>query len=434
MIRNGYNITIALESIQANKVKSILTALGIIFGVSAVISMLAIGNGAQKEILDQMKQVGVNNIMIHPVLPDQTINENSNNKNNNKFSPGLSLADAKALAVIPSIKTVCPLINQTTFIVQGGVRKQANLQGVNNKYFSLFNLDILEGSDFNPFQEEHGLPVCIISTGIKNRFFGSKNPIGQKIKCGQVWLTIVGVSMPGYISKNTAGNNTDIIYIPIKTMLLRFENRALITQRNFAKSEDEDESDKKETTKPNYHQLDQIVVQVIETNQIETTVELLKRVLYRRHSKVDDFEITVPELLLKQQQRTKDIFNIVLGAIAAISLVVGGIGIMNIMLASVMERIKEIGIRRAMGATRKDIVFQFVAESTLISTMGGFIGIFLGYLLSALVTKFAGILTIVSFSSVLVAFGISAAVGISFGIMPAKKAAVQDPVVSLRTE
>jgi putative ABC transport system permease protein len=191
-------------------------------------------------------------------------------------------------------------------------------------------------------------------------------------------------------------------------------------------------SDSGTTTETNYNQLDKIIVQVSETEQLRSTTEIVTRMLMRRHNGVADFKITVPELLLKQQQRTKDIFNIVLGAIAGISLLVGGIGIMNIMLASVMQRIREIGTRQAVGASRKDIIVQFLSESTLISIVGGLIGVVFGFILAWLITEFADILTIVTPFSVLVAFGVSAAVGIVFGYLPAKRAADQDPVESLR--
>jgi len=193
-------------------------------------------------------------------------------------------------------------------------------------------------------------------------------------------------------------------------------------------------SDPSTSTETNYNQLDKIVVQVEETEQLDATTEVLSRMMIRRHLGVKDFEITVPELLLKQQQRTKDIFNIVLGAIASISLVVGGIGIMNIMFASVMERIKEIGTRMAIGAKKTDIVVQFLAEAILISVSGGFIGVFMGVVIAKLITEFAGILTIVTPFSVIVAFGVSAAVGVVFGYSPAKRASERDPIESLRYE
>jgi putative ABC transport system permease protein len=184
----------------------------------------------------------------------------------------------------------------------------------------------------------------------------------------------------------------------------------------------------------NYHQLDKLVVQVAETEMLNPIAEIISRVLERRHYEVIDFQITIPELLLKQQQRTNQIFNFVLGAIAGISLLVGGIGIMNIMLASVMERIKEIGLRLALGAKKEDIIIQFLFEAVMISITGGLIGIILGVALALFVARFAEIPTIVTFTSVLLSFGVAATVGLIFGITPAKRAASQDPITSLRYE
>jgi putative ABC transport system permease protein len=180
--------------------------------------------------------------------------------------------------------------------------------------------------------------------------------------------------------------------------------------------------------------VDRLVVRVAQSDKMGAMAEIISRMLQRRHNDVVDFQVTVPEQLLKQEQRTKEIFNIVLGAIASISLVVGGIGIMNIMLASVLERTKEVGIRRAIGATRRHVMFQFLSEATMISVTGGVIGIGLGFGLSMAIEKFANINTIVSGVSVLVSFTISIAIGIAFGIFPALRAAKQDPVVSLRYE
>jgi putative ABC transport system permease protein len=184
----------------------------------------------------------------------------------------------------------------------------------------------------------------------------------------------------------------------------------------------------------NYHQLDKIIIQVNETEELNSSTEIISRMLYRRHQELKDYEITVPELLLKQEQRTKDIFNIVLGAIASISLVVGGIGIMNIMFASVMERIKEIGTRMAIGAKKRDIIVQFLSEAVLISVTGGLIGVILGIIISKLITELAGILTIISPFSVIIAFFVSASIGIIFGYAPAKRASEKDPIESLRYE
>lgn len=449
--RYVHDINIAIESILANKLKSILTALGIIFGVAAVISMLAIGKGAQQEILDQIKMVGVNNILINPIFEepnDQQTQEDNGNKQKRKFSPGLTLTDVDAIkSVIPSITRISPEISLNSFVQYEGVRVPAKIMGISNDYFELYNLPIEEGVFFNDYQEEHGIPVCIIGGNIKAKFFSKVEPIGQYIKFGQVWLKVIGVLKKSEIAVSgfqNAGVNVynDNVYLPAKSMLLRYQNRALVNSKKLTETGtffgggmmiSFGGSTESQTPK-NYHQLDRIIVQVSETQDINSTTEILSRMMLRRHENVKDFEITVPELLLKQQERTKDIFNIVLGAIASISLIVGGIGIMNIMFASVMERIKEIGTRLAIGAKKADIIAQFLSEAVLISVTGGFIGIILGIILSKLITHFAGILTIISPISVLVAFGVSAAVGVIFGLSPAKRAAEKDPIESLRYE
>jgi putative ABC transport system permease protein len=206
-----------------------------------------------------------------------------------------------------------------------------------------------------------------------------------------------------------------------------------IAARSF-NSVDSSETDEQRAEKRNYHQLDKVIVQVDQSNRVSAVAEVVRRMMQRRHNDVTDFEISVPELLLKQEQRTKAIFNIVLGAIASISLVVGGIGIMNIMLASILERIKEIGVRRAVGATQKDVLAQFLSEAVMISLAGGIAGIIVGGILSMAIERIAHISTIVSPMSVAVAFGVSVAVGLVFGIVPASKAAKQDPIVCLRYE
>ncbi len=434
-----HDIAIALEAIMANKVKSLLTALGIIFGVAAVISMLAIGNGAQQEILEQMKMVGVNNIIILPILESQETKAEDEQMPSKKFSPGLTMADLNSLRnSIPVIRSISPQITKDSYVIQSGIRRTAKIHGVEPAFFELFNITLVSGKMFTEKQIENGLPVCIISEDMAMRFFSSLDVEGKTIKCGKVWFTIVGVAQKRNLSESSSklglSSGTDVIYVPVQTMLLRVENRALVTGRDIKRGENDNNQSQQTTTDKNYNQLDKIILQVEETNQLQAVSEIAHRLLLRRHQEVADFEIVIPELLLKQQQRTKDIFNIVLGAIAGISLLVGGIGIMNIMLASVLERVKEIGTRMALGATRKDIVVQFIAESTIISISGGLIGILLGFLLSALVTRFAGILTIISAGSVMVAFGISVSVGILFGYMPARKASMQDPVVSLRSE
>ena len=442
---------------MANKLKSILTALGIIFGVAAVISMLAIGQGAQKEILDQIRLVGVNNIIVEPVVDVSkgTESQDEGKKESRKFSPGLNLLDVRSIQeVLPTIKQVSSEIQLNTFVQHNQIRRPTVLMGINPSYFSLFNLNLEKGEPFKQIHEETGQSVCIIGSNVAALLFPAENPMNQFLKVGANWLRVIGVleKREVVVSSSSAGlgisNTNDQVFIPSKTMLIRYLNRAILNSKLGEVSSNmrifgggmgimiarsmTTGSDQGTSVETNYNQLDKIIVQVHETEQLQTTTEIMTRMLMRRHNGVADFKITVPELLLKQQQRTKDIFNIVLGAIASISLIVGGIGIMNIMLASVMERIREIGTRQAIGASRKDIIIQFLSESTLISIVGGLIGVILGIILTRLITYFADILTIVTPFSVLVAFGVSAAVGIIFGYLPAKRASEQDPVESLR--
>jgi putative ABC transport system permease protein len=451
--RYQHDMRIAVESILSNKLKSILTALGIIFGVAAVISMLAIGKGAQQEILDQIKMVGVNNILISPIVQEKESDDEESERQLNKFSRGLTLLDVDAIrSTIPAVQRISPEISFNSIIVLNGMRYTAKLVGVSNDYFELYNLPLAQGMFFNDYQGEYGIQVCIIGANIRAKFFSQVDPIGQYLKFDNVWLKVIGVlektnvSLTGFEEKGVNVYN-DNVYIPIKTMLMRYQNRALVNTKLATEATSMQifsggghntrvvvSSSDAAASETNYNQLDKIVVQVSETEQLTPTTEVLSRMMLRRHSNVKDFEITVPELLLKQQQRTKDIFNIVLGAIASISLIVGGIGIMNIMFASVMERIKEIGTRMAIGAKKKDIVVQFLSEAVLISVTGGFIGIFLGIILAVAIQKIAGITTIVSLFSVVIAFGVSAAVGVIFGYSPAKRASEKDPIESLRYE
>ncbi len=448
-----HDILIAIESILSNQLRSILTGLGIIFGVAAVITMLAIGRGAQQEILDQIKMVGVNNIMITPIVEsaaDEEESEDSDAKQKRKFSPGLTLEDVEAIReVLPTVKMVSPEITLSSYVVKGGKRASAKLLGVNNEYFDVFNLQLFEGNFFNDYQEENGIPVCVIGDNIKNKFFSREDPIGKYIKFDNVWLEVIGVIERTDVTLTRFENigvnvMNDNIYVPIKTMLLRYQNRNLAATRAISNQltggrfhgriRISISTQPSQNSSSNYHQLDRIIVQVNESNELSPSTEMLARLMTRRHEDVKDFEITVPELLLKQEQRTKDIFNIVLGAIASISLLVGGIGIMNIMFASVMERIKEIGTRLAIGAQKKDIVVQFLSEAVLISVTGGLLGVIIGIVASMLITKFAGILTIVTPVSVLLSFMVSASVGIIFGYSPAKRASEKDPIESLRYE
>ncbi len=448
-----HTLNIAVEAVIANRFRSMLTALGIIFGVAAVISMMAIGNGARKEILDQIKLVGVNNIVITPVEETSSSGEaegDEGRKVQKKFSPGLTLEDAESIAqIIPAVSRVSPEVTYDISILKSGKSSPAKLNGVTNDFFAAYNLTLTSGQFFQEQQMVQGSPVCVIGPTVKSRFFSQEDPLGKSIKCGGIWLTVIGVleNRAFKVDENRelgVSDYNDHIYAPLQTVLLRYRDRSYVNEATlrqdgssmmifdggFASVSSNSGGDGSEGR----NQLDKIVVQVEDSGQLDATAAAVRKMLMRRHQEVEDFQVSVPELLLKQEQRTKDIFNIVLGVIAGISLVVGGIGIMNIMLASVMERTKEIGIRRATGATRRDVVFQFLSEAIIISVTGGVIGIALGVIFAVMITRTTGILTIVTPLSIIVSFGVSAFIGILFGYMPARRASDQDPVESLRYE
>jgi putative ABC transport system permease protein len=442
------SVRIAIDAVTRNKLRAGLTSLGILFGVASVIAMLAIGNGAEQEILEQMRLLGTNNFVIQPVEEQQEGEaKDEGDKEQKRFSPGLTMSDAQGIRkVLPHVDAASGELVLQSLITREGHRRSGKLVGVDTSYFRLLNLSVAQGRSFTPVEVSNSAPVAIIGHGVRTRFFTTEEPLGRRIKVGDNWLTVVGVLSDRQVPQETAGRlgirdaNMDV-YVPLSTAILRYRNRAQVTAadiqraaRQFDDDADDNVAEEVRTERANYHQLDRIIVRVDEPEYVAAVAEVARRMLTRRHNQVIDFEISVPELLLKQEQRTKTIFNIVLGAIASISLIVGGIGIMNIMLASVLERIREIGVRRALGATRRDILGQFLAEATMISLGGGIAGILVGVTLSFAIEQFAGIQTIVSFVSVWVAFAVSISVGLAFGIMPAWRASEHDPVVALRYE
>src|SRR5260221_14483119 len=382
------NLYIAIDAVIANKIRSLLTALGIIFGVAAVIAMLAIGNGAQQEILNQIKLVGVNNIVIKPIVEqkEEKIEEKVGKKDKKKFSPGLTIRDVQGIqANIPDLERISPEIILDTYVIRNGLRRSAKLVGVEPTYFEIYDFQMQEGTMFRGEQLKTGAPICVIGHSIKTKFFPIENPIGKAIKVGPHWLTIVGVLRERAVSTSSISKlgirdfNMDV-YVPLQTSLIRYRNRDLITaealrlaaQRSRGMGDNnQNQTAEAESEKKNYHQLDRLVIQVDETDRLQATADILSRLLKRRHYDVGDFEIEIPELLLKQQKRTNDIFNYVLGSIAGSSLLVGGIGIMNIMLSSVLERIKEIELRLSIGAKKPDVTQQFLFEAVMISVSGG---------------------------------------------------------------
>jgi putative ABC transport system permease protein len=444
------NLRIAVDAIIANGSRSLLTALGIVFGVAAVISMMAIGRGAKEEVLEQIKLIGVNNIVITPVVEQEEEDidgADETEEKSKKFSKGLDLQDVLALQqILPNIAASSPEIEVQTTAIYKDYSRSVRIIGINNSYFTLANIGLAAGSMFSEEQIATGKAVCIIGSDIRAKFFKGKNPVGKFLKVGEEWLQVIGVTERKVLTEKTMTSlgirnyNLDI-YTPLQTILLRYKDRAKLVAAGssiFRMGNSVmimDDGEEQQSAGPlNYHQLDRLTVQVEDAETLLLTAEVIERTLKRLHNNVVDFEINIPVKLLEQQQRTKDIFNLVLSIIAGISLLVGGIGIMNIMLASVLERTREIGTRRALGATQVDIISQFLSEAVLISLSGGILGILLGVGGAIVISRVSGILTIITPLSVFVAFGVAFATGLFFGYRPARKAALQNPIESLRYE
>ncbi len=434
-----------------NKMRSTLTGLGIIFGVGSVIAMLAVGRGNQVEVLRQFELIGANNLVVTPLWQDRVAGDGE--EESKRTSEGLDLRDVHSmLSVVPSVKRVSAEIEVETRIMRQGRSGKGKVVGVDNDYFALNNFDLAEGQLFSSSHLERGARVCVLGASVARRYFQEDQIVGRQIKCGPIWLEVVGVLEARNITESAMSNlgirdYDNDIYVPLQTALLRFQNRSLVTnaaiQRNNSTSGQGggrgggmavSTATEEAPQAVNYHQIDRITVQVSEADYLASTAEVIGRLLQRRHYGETDFLIDIPIDKLNEQRKAKERFSIVLGLIAGISLVVGGIGIMNIMLASVLERIKEIGLRLSVGATRQDIIQQFLLESVFISVTGGLAGIVLGVVASVLIQRVYGILTIVSPSSIFMAFLISAGIGVVFGFLPARRAAYQDPIKSLRYE
>jgi len=398
-------LQIGLEGIVAHKLRAFLTMLGIIFGVAAVISMLAIGEGARRQALSQIQSLGLNNIIIEDVNePDSQENE-----------PGILLnrSDADAIQeILTTVQSVTPVVEREYQATYKDRVADITLTGSESKYFNVMNLTIDRGGYFTVRENNLYHRVCVLGSDIADELFTIEDPLGQSIKIEKQWFTVVGVLK--YQPVSTAGtsdlNLNNHIFVPINSILIRYDNDPVASE------------------------LDQIIVQISESKYVIASSEIIEEILYRRHNKDKNYKLIVPEQLLRQSEETQNIFNIVMGAIAGISLLVGGIGIMNIMLASVLERTREIGIRRSLGATQHDIRNQFLIESTSLSLFGGIVGILFGYILAYSVTIFSDWETAISLWSIVLSFGVSSGVGIAFGYYPAKKASELNPIDALRYE
>lgn len=435
------NFGLAMEGIIQNKMRSFLTALGIIFGVFAVIAMMAIGNGSQMAIKEQLELIGTNNIMITAIPPtdngsDSDEEEGSTSKKEKKsYSPGLSLEDAESIQkILPNTEYVSLETSEDSRVIYQKKIINSRTMGVNNDFFRINNLDLASGKMFNDYQIKNGINVCILGSNISKKLFLGKDPIGKYVKSDHNVFKVIGVLDKKIISQENYDklglkNYGNLLFIPMKSFLLRIDDRRKIAGNDIVKGNN-DRDNKIE----NYHQLDKIVVKVSESIDSESTASVIFNLLKRKHNNQVDFELDVPELLIKQQQDTQGTLNFVFAIIAGISLLVGGIGIMNIMLASVMERIKEIGLRRSIGATREDIIYQFLLEAVGISLVGGLLGVGLGIVGAKVIASYANIPTVISIWSIFLSFFIAVSVGVIFGILPAQKAAKQDPITALRRD
>lgn len=445
MERNLFLFKIAAESVLVNKLRGILTALGVVFGVAAVIAMLAIGSGAKQFILDQMRLIGTNNIVFEHKAPGDNSGESATEEasattagNESKletWAPGISISDLEVIRNLPSVEILSPEIIRETKAMFNGRILDIRCVGVTNAFFTLNSLTTSKGNFFTQEHIDTRKPVCVIGKHVETKLFSGRDPIGESIKCGNNYFTIIGVLDRRIATRETLNSlglrdlNSDV-FIPIDVSLMRFGDRARIRKEHLGRQGQQNNSGKDVEV----HQIDRLVVQVNDSKYLQATADVIARLLKRRHLGQVDFSMEIPELLLQQEQKTQDIFNLVLAVIAGISLLVGGIGIMNIMLASVYERIKEIGLRRALGATNRDIVVQFLFEAVLVSIIGGILGVFLGIAAAKAISTAADIPTIISWWSILLSFGVAASIGLVFGIFPARKAARLDPIEALRTD
>jgi len=439
------NLRLAIAGILQNKLRSFLTALGIIFGVAAVIAMLGIGTGAKQSILDQLSLIGANSIVVKAIIPDSEGsasgdedegNAQSPGEGSKGYTPGLSMDDVASLyKIIPAADRISPEIVQELNVIQGKTLQRIRCIGITKDFFQVNNLEVGKGQIFHDHHYDDGLSVCIIGASVAKRLFKGEDPLGKRVKCGRTWFTVLGVLQSRRIQKSSIEelsirDYNDDIYLPMQSFLTRIADRKRIDPQDVVTGRRNNRNSELE----NYHQIDRAVIRITEPQYVEASAELVSRILKRRHNDKIDFEIEVPELLIKQQQKTQDTLNFVLAIIAGISLLVGGIGIMNIMLASVLERIKEIGIRRSLGATKSDVVLQFICEAVAISLIGGLIGIALGVASARIIASSADIPTVITWWSIAISFVVSAAIGLTFGILPARKAANLDPITALRTD
>lgn len=410
----------ALKSLYQHRLRTLLTMLGVIFGVAAVIAMLSIGKGAEQEAVEQIAAFGINNVRIYA----KELNEEQKQQAQRTPSVGLSAEDAVYIQqLLPYIEAVAPqnLLDKALYYKQ--LNPESQVVGTTPAYMEINGLQLAAGRFLTEDDQRLYRKTCVLSFELAHQLFLKEDPLGQLITLGGERFEVVGYLQDRKTTKQRVqirSRNQDLeVYIPLTTSLRKF---SMTPQEDSPHNQVE------------YNVIDEVSLQVSAPEFLAPAKVAIEEILQRRHYKVPDYEIIVPTELLEQSQQTQRLFNLVMACIAGLSLLVGGIGIMNIMLASVTERTRQIGIRRAIGATPGDILIFFLLESLLISLIGGIIGIVVGITISQVVTFAAGWKTIVSLPSIALSFGVSSVVGIFFGLYPAHRASQMDPIQALRHE
>jgi putative ABC transport system permease protein len=419
-------VRLGLRSLWLHRLRSLLTVLGIVFGVCSVIAMLAIGEGASFEAQEQIKNLGSQNIIVRSVKPPEEQKVSDKGSQNYVLQYGVTYTDVNRIrTTIPGVTVVLPARNIREYVWNISRRVDCEIVGTVPWYPEMRNHHVASGRFFTQNDMEAQTSVCVLGAEMVPALFPLETPLGKHVRVGGDYYQVIGVMEPrGEEPKPEQGPETTKsashrMFIPLETAKLRYGE--VLMRRRSGSFEAE------------RVQLHEITVKVDTLEEVTGVADAIKEVLQRNHEK-KDYEVVVPLELLKRAERTKEIFNIVLGSIAAISLLVGGIGIMNIMLASVTERTREIGIRRALGARRRDIISQFLVETVMLAGAGGILGVMLGITIPFVVSHTAGMKTIIAPWSPLLAFSISALVGVIFGLYPALRAANMDPVEALRHE
>jgi putative ABC transport system permease protein len=405
----------SVDNLLLNKIRSLLTMLGMIFGVAAVLSMLSIGAGAQQRVMAFIEDLGVHNLIVES---KETTDRQAWAKIRQQ-SPGLSFQDVRAMqATVAGIDSVTPRKRFTpNKLIPKPQGDSPVVYGVQPNYVGIGSLRVTSGRFFDEEEASRAEPVCVLGEAARTALFGLDDPLGKFIKVNDQWFRVIGSAGPqaaasGEVSGLPTQDRNNLIYVPTGAAIFRLED-------NYSGMRDE---------------IDGVYLRLKQDVDVTTAAATVRSILGTSHRGADDYALVVPAELLAEQQRTKRIFDIVMVALASISLLVGGIGIMNIMLASVLERTREIGIRRAIGARQADIIRQFVMETTLIAVVGGLIGLMMGIAMSRLIASFAGWSTIVTGGSLLLAFSVSVLIGLVFGVYPALQAARLDPIQALHYE